>query len=204
MVDVADIVGRFFKDQPPSWFIDVGVGCGKEAWVLKALWPRIKVVGLEPVQELLDAANAAGYPGDLWPWGAAGWPHEEIIHLDGERSSTFRVGEGPERRVILRPLDRFLSVENLKIDNAILWADVEGGELGVLRGAWQLLSEGRIKLVHLEVREKPLAPGACCLAELDSFLAAFRFARVLDYNQHRGDDPHHDSIWVQVHERRTW
>ena len=57
-----------------------------------------------------------------------------------------------EISVQTQTLDNFCS--NINIDNIdVLKIDTEGNELNVLKGAEKLLSEGKIKLIYVEISE---------------------------------------------------
>lgn len=206
MVDrVTEVLARFFQPpDAPKWLIDVGVGMGREAHDCKDEWPQIKVVGLEPCTEL--RLGNADYQGILLPTGAWSHPRNHRINWKDNKEQASLFCNAPEtmshEHVILQPLDRI--PELLGCDRAILWADCEGAELEVLRGSWRMLQRGAIDVLNLEVRQRPIHPGACTEAEVDSFLAAFGYAKALTWNIHRGDDPHWDGVWVKASRWRTW
>jgi FkbM family methyltransferase len=202
---VSEVLSRFFPGAPPTWFLDVGVGQGREAWDAKELWPDVKVIGFDPFAD----AETNDYPGVLHDYGCWSYPRQIDITVEGDNSTCFPNAwdKVPMKAVEVRPLDELILGDphsiRLDVRNAVLWIDTEGAELEVLRGAWELLRQGRISLVNAELRREPKFPSACCAADVDAFMAAFGFARVLDYNTHKGDDPHWDSVYCEAGRERS-
>lgn len=211
--DIAAVIRRFFPMSYPSLLkaptclIDVGVGCGTEAWEIGQTYPGIKIIGLEPSVEMHQKTIEMRYPGELLSVGA--WSHcrkHQLSRLKRESNlyytRPFVADGGDFEEVELRPLDELIDTYSLQ-PGIILWLDIEGSELEALRGAWRLL-QSRVVLINAEVRATPKFQSACSEAEVDAFLAAFGFAKTLVYNRHTGDDPHHDAIYVRSCLERTW
>lgn len=204
---IAETLAQFFhKEYPPSWFIDVGVGLGMEAHEVKAKWPEIQIVGCEPITETRIAAEKAGFPGVIFPCGAYSRATDAIFMFVPDLRKYLEWGtlynplsnDFHPVTVAVKTLDELLGSHHRGM---ILWADVEGAELEVLRGAWRLLKDGDIYLINLEVRKMPLHHMACTEAEVDSFLASFGYSKVLTYNYHYGEDPHWDAIYINNAQR---
>jgi FkbM family methyltransferase len=208
MMTAADALARFFPPGGPPvplWLVDVGVGGGREAHDLVALWPELRVVGLEPSPELYEASRE-GYPGKLLPWGAWGHAREHRLRHPGDprSGSVYLPLPGGPEVVTLRPLDELIPHVGTAPRSVVLWADVEGAELEALRGAWELLRSGAVAVLNLEVRPAPLAPGACSEADVSAFLAGFGYAQVMKYNTHGGGDPHADAVYAPADWKRCW
>jgi FkbM family methyltransferase len=185
-----DVVLRFLAREP-AWFVDVGVGCGEEAETFKAALPKLKCLGLEPNGEMFRA-SARTFPGELLNHGAWSSAKDMLLSDKGKQSDVFG---GVGTSVVLRPLDELLKVRN--VTDAVLWLDVEGAELEALRGAKESL-KSRILAINAETRVQRKYARSCCMSEVDSFLAAYGFAKVAVYNVHGGDDPHEDAVYVKI------
>ena len=59
-----------------------------------------------------------------------------------------------------------------------MWADVEGSELEVLKGASLSLGLGRIKALNLELNKERVADGWCTADEVVEFLARYNYVPV--------------------------
>ena len=147
------------KDLP--LFIDCGPGhVGTEAWMCAENYPECCIVGFEPHEGRYDVLKPS-YPGDLhcaavsyldgsvYGWNGlaeAGLPHSDFKVRLGANDDCHNYAPLP---VPCLKLDTFFRGED--VANAFLWADVEGSELNVLRGAQDLLSTGAIKVVVVEL-----------------------------------------------------
>lgn len=219
-----DVIVRFINakqaspgspDARPDWLLDVGIGNGQEARVLRESWPWINLFGLEPHPGLFTIAQRdwANTGGTLLNVGAWSRPCGRTLFVRNEsnRSAMYEPWDSTQWEdkpngieVNCRRLDDLCAEHNVAPLSAVLWCDVEGAELEVLRGAWRLFREKRIIAVNLEVRETPMWSGACIRYEVEAFLAAFGFASVAEYNLHQGDDPHSDVIWLRTDQEDLW
>ena len=212
------VIARFVRAEEqarPDWLIDVGVGNGREARVLRKIWPWIKCLGLEPCPELYEASRREEWAGILdshsnllLDIGAWSHPCDCMLYIDSDNpkkssvcgKTTFYKGA----RITCRPLDQVCNMHEIYVRNGIIWCDVEGAELEVLRGAWELFREKQILAVNLEVRDVPLFASACSRAQVEAFLAAFGFACVAEYNFHADSDPHRDAIYLRTDQSKVW
>lgn len=132
-------------------FIDVGPAKpNTEAWFVNAMFPKARIVGFEPYSpNYLACINT--FPGDLYPYAVMDRHGSVAIGRVGPASihSVHRT----EQTVPCVTLDGFLG--NLVEPNKriVLWADVEGSELSVLRGATLLLEKQLFSSIVLEVRD---------------------------------------------------
>jgi len=143
-------------------FIDVGTGePDSEAWVVKKLFPEADIIGMEPqksrYQDIKDKL-----PGTLIEtavWSSDGEitmydlnptrkPHK---HLKDMAYSFPVEGSGEGYCVPCVCLDTIIYTNDMKSDICI-WADIEGAELEVLRGAEKALKDGLITSIILELR----------------------------------------------------
>ena len=151
---ILDIVKSF------DIFIDAGPGHpGSEAWVLKRLAPDVYIVGLEPHPIRHLFLKLASYPGILFRWGLSSREEEVCVvdsysgySLHGKVRSLGRgdkfLGEGSFYTVTVESLANLLNIKTSKI---FIWADIEGFELDMLRGASNLILSGNIVGFMLEV-----------------------------------------------------
>ncbi len=184
--------------QTPHWFLDLGPGLpGSEAAWARATWPGVRVIGLEPCRARFEACRP-GYPGLLLP--CAAWD-EDVPALDFFASPVDNLWGlfapprlAPTEAVPGRTLDG-LEREHGPFERAVIWADIEGAELRMLRGAAGLLASGRVLALNLEVRPVPYAGGWCTEDEVDAFLAGLGLVRARAYAE-RGRGHHYDVIYV--------
>lgn len=141
---------------------DVGANLGQSALAYAQDWPRAEIHSFEPAQSLFSqlsantAQNSRIHPHRL-AFGMK--PGEVSFIVDGELSHIRQEGEDPgglvEETVKVERLDDFCAAEGVsRID--FLKIDTEGFDLDVLRGAEQMLGEGRIGFVQLEAGMNPL------------------------------------------------
>ncbi len=138
-----------------KWFVIGGPADGDEAQTLHREFPDLKCIGFEPNKELYDKQVSMDFPGELY--NLALWSKSTYLDLTtpggggiGPRSSTVCRGfaEG-------QPIASSVSVKAVTLDqwcrdirDVVLWLDVEGAELEVLKGATELLK--RTLLISLE------------------------------------------------------
>jgi len=136
-------------------FVDVGPAKPEtEAWCVRELCPNAGTIGFEPYPPHYASLIQAEYPGHLFPY-AVGSTHGPICiaGIGPDNAGAYF----PAGKVVYdRPqicLDDFMApfmVSGFKV----LWADVEGHELAVLRGAVNLLDSKAFSAIVLEVRDK--------------------------------------------------
>jgi FkbM family methyltransferase len=75
-------------------------------------------------------------------------------------------------------IDKFMELNNLDATKYNFWNfDIQGAELHALKGATKSIQYA--KAIYLEVNEKELYKGCGLITEIDSFLAQYKFKRVL-------------------------
>jgi len=143
-------------------FIDIGPGIAfSEAWLLKRFDPTIQVIGFEPQSERFQKLSHFCYPGRLF-MNAVSDVDGIIVGGNGFRGgkSDFQInptdqqvdrGEYAKAERISLTIDTIASQMIRQNNTMFVWADVEGAEEQVLKGAVKSLSEGRIKGILLEL-----------------------------------------------------
>lgn len=176
-------------DFTPRWLIDCGPGFGQEAKEFKERWPNIRVIGLEPSPTTLDLL-LGNYPGTLYSYAA--WSSSGSMNLFGADTemgaSLVYQGNNPQARLEVQTIK--LDTLNLgigPIEDAILWADVEGAEREVLLGASDLIKNGKIRLINVEVHDGESEQS------MDALCASLGFKKVKSY-AHNG--AHHDNVYI--------
>jgi FkbM family methyltransferase len=168
---------------PGGVFVDVGANVGNYSLLgARQVGASGLVVSFEPVAKtysgFLQNISANHVP-NVVPFNAAAAAEEGMAEMVcSEDSGLSHVGrvEGvartPTQRTAMLTLNRTLPplLGGRAID--LMKVDVEGAELGVLRGASQLLETGRIKRLLVEIAPACLARFKTTPAELTDFLAA--------------------------------
>lgn len=193
---------RFIRGTPGALY-DVGVGPKSEWRTLTRAYPAMEVFGCEPHPQQYEAILKSGFPGPLVKVALGEPEGTTTLHVpthDLKCCSLFPVPYANATcQVKVWSLDRF--DQNVgQPDRILLWLDVEGSELSVLRSARRyLLPSGRIRWINLEERRHGHcpAPGWCDPQELHAFLTSSGFVRVADYNRHA---THQDAIYVHAEE----
>ena len=171
--------------QPPDVLLDLGVGhANSEAWVCRKRFPNCRIIGVEPhVGRYCNAA--VGYPGTLLNVavgsqagvlrGYLGKPQ----YPEGHSNFKLVVEAGSEVHYVkhevpctcVDALDR----EYGPFKRMLVWADIEGSELVMLKGATAALAAGRIALLNLELLK---LVGWCQPGEVRAFLAQYAYQEV--------------------------
>jgi len=156
-------------------FIDAGVGnVNSEAWGKEK---GVVVIGFEPCTSLYNNLKDV-YPGKLL--------NMVVLDKDGE----INCWESPKYGVwLFRDEDNIkenfkkvkkktIKLDSLEwedFDEIHIWADIEGSELLMLKGATEMLSSGKVKWINLEVREDIPAKGWCTTSQVYEFLGKYGF-----------------------------
>jgi len=182
--------------EEPSVFIDIGVGVvNSEAWWFKKKWPNIKIFGFEPCISRYNILEKV-FPGSLYNY-ALGDTNKDVDFFtesigDDEVGTLFKTKRSEIRyKVCMRTLDELDKELNFG-NNIFIWADTEGAELKILKGAIKLLSLSRIKGLNLEVWRNSQAKDWCTAKEVWIFLEQFKIKREI---QRTVDGDHWDVIY---------
>ncbi len=141
----------------PDVFLDFGPGkINSEAWIAKDVWPNCSIIGVEACKN--RHAKLKNYPGRLIHAAV----DEGIGQADGYvggRFGMFMFGEEKYQgnaRTAKANLEK-VSVQTVTVDQlyeggtVFIWADIEGAELRMLKGATSLLSSGQLLALNLEL-----------------------------------------------------
>lgn len=158
--DVIDACGQI------DLFVDVGPATAmSEAWYVRHKFPNCPIIGFEPAPAQRYELYKAGYPGTLYPF-AVGETHKwSYIHRLGPDNSGMifdrdKVPPIQRTHVNVVTLWDFLEPFRMATDgvpqeniNSVLWADVEGSEINVLKGCDALVYNRWFSAIVLEVRD---------------------------------------------------
>lgn len=173
-----------FVPGAPDRFLDFGPGvCFSEAWVAREVWPNCEIVGVEACDRRY-ANIKDSYPGEL--------KHMAVDEQEGVaggyiggRHGMFKFGLEKEARVNNH---REVSIRATTVDalcedfegTVFIWADIEGAELRMLRGASDLLESRRVLGLNLELYPRnayKIWPGytgnRCTADQVIDFLAQY-------------------------------
>jgi len=187
------------KLQAPKYFIDVGPGYpDSEAWLVKELWPDTKIIGFEANPENRKRLIDAGYPGELYNIAVSDKSGELTLYeiQKGDLSLYTDSPDRPSVTVSARTLDD-LSEEFGPFEDAFIWADIEGAELSMLRGASKLFGNGNVIGVNMEVRDKPYSEGWCSAEEVAAQMKEYDFELHDEYGHVTGYVDYRDAIYVK-------
>ena len=160
-------------------FIDVGVG-----YINSEAWGREKdftIIGLEPSihrynnlkdsypGKLLNMA-ASDKDGEINCWENLENPKDGICLFDNESIKTDK-----NFKIVKKDTIKIDSLEWKDFDEIHIWADIEGAELLMLKGATEMLSSGKVKWINLEIRKNAPAKGWATAEQVYGFLDKCRF-----------------------------
>ena len=177
---------------------DIGVGSiNSEAWKFKARYPDIQIIGLEPHPTRYNKLKYV-YPGILL--------NKAVAEKDGilkgyegyEKADDFVRYPRKEEMKYYRKFE----IEAITLDTLdkefghppeiFIWADIEGSELDILKGAKKLLSSGRVVAINLELSWVSPTEGWCKAKDVINFLDKYNFRP----NQEISFTGHQDIIFL--------
>ena len=175
----------FYDVEPDIFLdVGVGGPYPYEAWWFKEKWPDIGVIGFEPCKERYFKIIPEKFTMDSNTklvtscWCGGGFPgqllREAVTDLVGDYSGymndyDFRVSEDIDEddpykvtNVLSTTIDELIfnrlkvdGDDKYKFESAFIWADIEGGEMTLLKGATKSLEEKRIFGLNLELWPNP-------------------------------------------------
>jgi FkbM family methyltransferase len=171
----------------PATVIDVGVASGTPE--LYDGLPAARLVLVEPVAEWREAMEAIARVRPAHIEIAAAGPENGEIEISVHRAPVCssmlgdrRGDDGqPTRTVPMRRLEEIVAGAGGR-GSYVIKADVEGGELEVLKGAGELLAQ--TEMILLEVSLFELVPGSPQLADVVRWMHEHGFAVADFYNGH--------------------
>lgn len=179
----------------PRWLIDCGPGDGGEYLVFKKFWPTINMIGLEPSHAAYKLIHHKfnGILLNKAVWSSNG--HLSIYNSDTLLHGHVKpLADKDSESCECVTLDEISKLYGDKdeqygrLENCFVWADIEGSELEMLKGAVTLLKNRQIRGLNLEVhndREK----------EIDDFLKDYKFRKALSYAH---NTYHHDNLYLSI------
>lgn len=153
-------------------FLDIGVGRpNTEAWDRDA----DLIVGVEPSIKRYRNLKSV-YPGKLLNIAVSdkkGWRKAWVA----ERGDFCFFKDMTLRQIKVRTttIDEIYRRYGQNADEIHLWADIEGAELLMLKGAKKLLASGKIKWINLEIRKNPKIKNWCSAEQVYNFLDKYGF-----------------------------
>jgi FkbM family methyltransferase len=167
-------------------FIDIGPGyVNSEAWAINKHNPQIKIFGFEP-SPVRFAKIKGSFPGSIYEYAIGAANETQVMHL--VRTMRPKRGDGIVRHirghqkntskkieVVVRTLDS-LHFDIGPFNQCFIWADIEGDELNMLRGATWLLEHNVVGL-NLEVRPKENHPDRPSRKDITTFLKSYGFQK---------------------------
>lgn len=177
--DIKKICNLFKFD----YFINCGPGyVGAEAWSLKSLYPSCNILGFEPQTERYNHLISGSFPGVLEQKavGASKGHIEGLMGFIGGKSDFWLNGdenlvEGgfyKKEIVEITTIDDILENINGK---AFIWADIEGSELEMVKGATKSMEQDKIVGFNLELRTQNIPSGHCSYQEVVDYLKPFNY-----------------------------
>ena len=185
-------------DTPPATLFNIGVGPKTEYLTLKGIYPEMKVSGCEPLLDKYEGLKER-FNGKLFGVGISDKPGTaSIFYNEGAvmGANMLNKRKGDKRVSIATITLDELDCACGNPDRILLWADIEGMELRMLKSGPDLLASGRVKWINLE--EHLDAPGAS--KKIDKLLTKYGYSREVEYNKHPN---HQDVIYVHESERRA-
>jgi len=166
---------------PPETFVDVGPGnIGSEAWEVVKYWPTTTILGMEPCRHRYKILKQHSFPGRLISVTITDevGETEGLMGYEGGKSDfalTFPYSDPNYRRELVRTFTLDFMDGLIGFGSSVfIWADIEGSELMMLRGAEKLLGSGRVVGLNLELWNpeiEPATPRWCKGDEVVRFLS---------------------------------
>jgi FkbM family methyltransferase len=188
-----------FEGRPLNLIIDAGASVGTVAKTYRELFPSAEVICFEPISENIEIlrsqfANDHKISSHVCALGAENGIREFFINTSKDTSSLLASDRSSlndsylqllspveRRQVKVCSLDSFCKNEQIeRID--LLKMDVQGGELGILQGAKQLLAQQKIAVIYSEVFFVPMYQNQPLFGEICAELAAYRYSFHYAYN----------------------
>lgn len=174
-----------FLPKDPDWLILGGPADANEAYWAKKLYPQIKILAVEPVQESIDFQLANGFPSDgiLIEAGLGEACYKDTLHVPQDKRGASCLIDRPGKPMEID----IVSIDSLNklygpFKNAILWLDIEGYEYKALKGAIRLFSSGEVLLVNVEILERLRVQTGC----IEKFFNDYDFKLAHVWNEQPG------------------
>jgi FkbM family methyltransferase len=184
-----------YLDKSCKAMYDIGVGPKSEYTNIQLMMPWIKLYGCEPNPICYEKIKSK-FHGLLL--NCAIHSEKKKLELftcgDDKQASAFAIPKATQSTLVpAMTLDEF-DLECGSPEGILLWADIEGSELDMLRSGPNLLSSGRVHAINLEVRKDTRGvEGWCTADEVKAYLKTVGYIPVKKYNNQRS---HWDLIFM--------
>tara|TARA_R110002020_G_scaffold58381_4_gene160095 strand:- start:110 stop:826 length:717 start_codon:yes stop_codon:yes gene_type:complete len=182
---IKDIVNNFDF----NYFISCGPGYpGSESWSIKDFLPSCEIIGLEPQTQCFNNLQQKGFPGTLLNAAAAAHAGERegFMGLEGGKTDFWLHGSEKliEKGFYKKEVVCTTTVDKILCPHpeaqAFIWADIEGGELDMLKGAVDSMKNNKIVGFNLELRARVnkndwLSHNGCTARDVIDFLKPYGF-----------------------------
>ena len=171
------------KSQFKKLLIDIGPGkINSEAWDKR--YKDFTIIGLEPGTKIYNDLKDV-YPGMLLNVAVSDkngkikcWEHPDygilLFHLAARQIKVFK--KVKKKSIKLDSLDW------KDFDEIHIWADIEGSELVMLKGAVKMLSSEKVKWIRLEIRKISPVSGWASGKQVYDFLDKYGFKANIPLN----------------------
>jgi len=176
-------------------FIDVGVGRpSTEAWGREK---DFTIIGLEPGTGRYNNIKDV-YPGKLLNVAVSNKNEEMSYWESDEHGVVFFMGGDNLNKDFKKVKKKAIKLDSLdwKDFNEIhIWADIEGAELLMLKGATEMLSSKKVKWINLEIRKNAPTEGWATAEQVYGFLDKYGFEPNFPLDQLH-ERKHRDVIFI--------
>lgn len=164
-------------------FLDLGPGrAGTEAWSISRMLPDCVIYGLEPQTIRYRLLKEHRYPGLLYNTAVASTTGamSGFMGFEGGKSDFWLKAEdkyvegGAYKRCIIGHITIDYIIETNDFSNVFIWADIEGAELEMLKGARRSLEAGKITGLNIELNYNDIF-FHCTHKEVIDFLREYGF-----------------------------
>lgn len=177
-------------------FIDVGVGKpNSEAWAREK---DFTIIGFEPgigrYNNLKDV-----YPGKLLNMAVADKNGEIECWEDPKYGVALFMRKEDMDKNFKKVKKKTIKLDSLNwqnFDEIHIWADIEGAELLMLKGATEILSSGKVKWVNLEIRKNAPEEGWATARQVYGFLKKYGFKPTAPDIDQLNEKRHRDVIFL--------
>jgi FkbM family methyltransferase len=181
---IRDWVQARFAAPGPKTFLELGAHCGTDTAWLAAL-PGVRLHAFEPDPRndlpplpnvrlqraaVSDRDGSAPFILSSQGWGRE-WTYSSSLRTPKRHLQRFPVSFGSTIEVSTVTLDRYCATEGIDVVDFI-WADIQGAEADMIRGARAALS--RTRYLYTEYSDDELYEGQASLDEMLGLLPDFR------------------------------
>tara|TARA_Y100000310_G_C20671497_1_gene810535 strand:- start:1382 stop:1996 length:615 start_codon:yes stop_codon:yes gene_type:complete len=165
------------KIKTPDVMFDIGVATiNTEAWWASKVWKDTQIYGFEPCSSRFNSIS--NYPGILHKMAVT----DISGKFDGYMNNyDFKINaEEDDSDPYIKTTVESITIDNLNkkygpFENIFIWADVEGGELSILKGSVDLLKEKKICGINLELWSNPPVENWPTCDEIVEYLRDFDY-----------------------------